>query len=94
MNLHKIHEYGGKVLDGTDGTLEMRDPNDNAHKRFQYRLIDGQPCRRTLPECGDYAPPAEWEPLDLTAMIAVSCGAYHPICDYFGSAPVITKIKG
>ena len=76
----KLVEHGGRLL--TDGTLEMRDPNDNARRRHQYRLINGQPCKRLLPARGDFDPPAAWEPLNLAALSAVTQG-YNPVLDYF-----------
>lgn len=81
MNKDKLREYGGQVF--ADGTLQMRDPNDNARHRYQYRLVNGQPCRRMLPDKGDYDPPAEWEPVNLAAIAATHQG-YNPILDYFG----------
>jgi hypothetical protein len=66
-----------------DGTLQMRDPNDNARHRYQYRMVDGIPSRRTLPEEGDYDPPAQWESVDLLGIAATHQG-YNPILDYFG----------
>jgi hypothetical protein len=83
MNRKTLAEYGGHIL--PDGTLEMRDPNDNARHRYQYRLVDGAPVRRTLPDRGDYDPPAQWEPMDLTKIPRVG---YNPISDYFGADPI------
>lgn len=80
MDRAKLAQYGGRVL--ADGTLELRDPNDNARHRYQYRLVGGEPRRRVLPEEGDYDPSAEWEPLDLRALAAAAHG-YHPVVDYF-----------
>ena len=84
MNRQKLQEYGGQVL--TDGTLEIRDPNDNARHRYQYRLVNGQPCKRTLPDDGDYDPPAQWEAIDLGGIAAAHHG-YNPILDFFGFDP-------
>jgi len=79
MNNQKLAEYGGKVL--PNGTMEMRDSNDNARHRYQYALIDGVPSHRTLPDKGDYNPPSQWEPLDLFAIAAIHQG-HNPILDY------------
>lgn len=84
MNPHKrLKEYGGYILNDGYGTLEMRDPNDNARHRYQYRVINGKPCKRTLPECGDYDPPAQWEPYDVRALARIYAGTYNPIVEYF-----------
>jgi hypothetical protein len=83
MNHQKLKEYGGRVL--SDGTLELRDPNDNARHRYQYRIVDSRPCRRVLPETGDYDPPPQWEPIDLPAIAATHQGC-NPILDYFFDA--------
>lgn len=85
MNKEKLREYGGQLL--ADGTLQMRDPNDNARHRYQYRTVDGQPCRRMLPETGDYNPPAQWEAVNLASIAATNRG-YHPILDYFEFDPL------
>lgn len=84
MNLQKIAEYGGRIL--PDGILETRDPNDDALDRYQYARIEGIPCRRVLPDAGDYDPPAKWEPLYLENLAWFRGGAYHPILDYFATA--------
>lgn len=84
MNHRMLAQYGGRLF--SDGTLQMRDPNDNARHRYQYALVNGVPSRRTLPERGDYDPPARWEALDLRGLLACA-GTYHPILDYFGYDP-------
>jgi hypothetical protein len=88
MNKTKLREYGGRILE--DGTLEMRDPNDNARRRHQYRLVDGVPSKRCLPAnsdtwAGETEPPA-WEPVDVE-VLRFSAGVYHPLLDYFGIEP-------
>jgi hypothetical protein len=87
MNARRLAEYGGCLL--PDGVLQMRDPHDNARHRYQYARIRGVPSRRTLPASGDYDPPARWEPLDLTRLLACA-GTYHPILDYFGHDQTFT----
>lgn len=77
MNRAKIAQYGGSIL--ADGTLEMIDPNDDAHHRYQYAVIHGVPSRRMLPARGDYDPPATWERIDVDSFPQ----GYHPIRDYF-----------
>lgn len=82
----RLRDYGGRIIT-TDGlrTVEMRDPNDNGHSRYQYRRREGKIERRVLAHDGtafrDTGSP--WErltPEDLIAM-AHTRGAYHPILD-------------
>lgn len=87
-----LRQYGGRMVT-TDGraTVELRDPNDNARRRFQYRrTLDGVvPLeRRVLASDGqsfrDTGSPWEamsWE--DFAALQSVR-GAYHPILDPLG----------
>lgn len=82
MKREKLAAYGGTILGS--GILQMRDPNDNAKHRYQYALIDGIPMTRTLPNRGDYKPPAQWTPIDLRAIAASHQGS-NPILDYFAS---------
>lgn len=82
----RLRQYGGRLIT-IDGrvVVEMRDPNDNAHRRCQYRreadgierrvlTADGQPYR-------DSGSP--WEPVDIDALRHVR-GTYHPILDPLG----------
>lgn len=69
MRSNRYAQYGGRVL--PDGTLEMRDHNDNSRTRYQYRLIGGIPHHRRLSCQG--AAFEEWTPYtntEIGAMIA------------------------
>lgn len=81
MDTERLAQYGGRIL--SDGTLEMRDPNDNARHRYQYAIIDGVPSRRTLPDTSDYDPPSRWEPLDIDVSLAP-----NPMLDYLTSITI------
>ncbi len=81
MNRQKLREYGGHILE--DGTLEMRNVNDNAQRRFQYKLVDGRPSSRILPEQGDYDPPVPWGTLNLGEIREAYGTTYNPVLDYF-----------
>lgn len=74
-----VKTYGGSILEG--GTLQMRDPNDNACKRFQYQWQNGVAVRRVLPSKGDWRDrPAQWEPFQWRENSSVHSG---PIEAYF-----------
>jgi hypothetical protein len=85
----RLCDYGGRMI-SADGiaTVEMRDPNDNARRRFQYRRrTDGGLERRVLMADGqpshDGSP---WEPYtdgDLHALRSQR-GRWHPILDPLG----------
>lgn len=77
MNRQKLIEYGGRILE--DGTLEMRNVNDNARRRYQYKTVDGHPSSRMLPEQGDYDPPAQWGPLNLREIRDAYGTTYNPV---------------
>lgn len=68
-----------------DGALQMRDPNDNAQRRFQFRLDgSGEPQRRLLPAEADRwldSDDHEWAPYDIPAHIWHDAG--NPIGRYF-----------
>lgn len=87
--MSKLSDYGGRMVQ-TDGipTVELRDPNDNAKKVFQYRrTTDGGIERRVLMEGGvPYPDGSPWESLsasDLQHLQSVR-GQYHPILDPLG----------
>ena len=82
--------YGGRIIE-TDGreTVELRDPNDNAQRRYQYRRTpDGGLERRVL--CSDGEPfldtgsPWEQMTVDEIAQLHARRGEYHPILDALG----------
>jgi hypothetical protein len=81
----QLRRYGGRrrSIDGQD-VIELRDPNDNAQRRFQYRRsadgIDRRVLTRDDQPMRDGSP---WEPVDLPALRAVR-GTYHPILDPLG----------
>ena len=86
----KLAAHGGRIIT-VDGkrTVELRDPNDNARCRFQYRRTeDGGMERRVLRENGepflDSGSPWEQYTDDEIARLRVMRGAYHPILDPLG----------
>ena len=91
----KIEEYGGRII-YIDGhrTVEMVDPNDNAHRRLQYRAIDAGIESRVLQANGkpfiDTGSP--WEPANLKAMLRMR-GNYHPIIDELSADIIRTTRK-
>lgn len=85
---NKLAEYGGRIID-TDGqkTVEMRDPNDNAKRRFQYRRAGDAIERRVLQSNGEpFRDGSPWEQMteDEVAQMRSVRGAYHPILDPLG----------
>ncbi len=87
-----LRGYIGSVL--PSGVLQMRDPNDNARHRYQWAWIAGMPCRRRLPETGDFIDGAVgWEPVSdqmrarIDSAIALArigrISTAHPIVDYY-----------
>lgn len=68
-----------------DGALQMRDPNNNARRRFQFRLDgSGEPQRRLLPAEADRwldSDDHEWAPYDIPSHIWHDDG--NPIGRYF-----------
>lgn len=85
----KLAQYGAR-LRTTDGrkTVELVDPNDNAKRRFQFRLTPMRGLeRRVLRSDGepmlDGSPWQELSTPELAALIAVR-GQYHPILDPLG----------
>ena len=91
MNVsEKLAEYGGKLIQ-TDGrkTVQLVDPNDNARRRFQYRLSEnGSIEKRVLRANGkpflDSGSP--WETLSVNDVLALQAvrGRWHPILDPLG----------
>lgn len=76
--------YGGRIL--PDGTLQMVDPNDNCRRRFQYRLVAGQPMRRVLRQRGEWREgPAQWEPVEPSVLTNRG-----PIAWYFSLADFLS----
>jgi len=95
----RLAQYGGRRIK-VDGqpAIEMRDPNDNAKRRYQYRAADAGIERRVLRADGspylDTGSP--WEPMtdaDLASLEAAH-GAYHPILDEVSKAAAILGRKG
>lgn len=87
---NKLAEYGGRIID-TDGrkTVELRDPNDNAAGRFQYRRAGLAAIeRRVLTAEGkpfiDTGSPWELMDFDAVAQLHMTRGEYHPILDPLG----------
>lgn len=85
----KLAAHGGRIIE-TDGrkTVELRDPNDNAKRRFQYRRSDDGLERRVLRENGEpfLDTGSPWEPMteDDIAQLRSVRGEYHPILDPLG----------
>lgn len=84
--MDKLVEYRGRrlVLDGR-AVVELRDPNDNARHRYQYRLGGATGIeRRTLPARGHAA--MEWESVGAgeIGIMHAQRGYYHPILDGLG----------
>jgi len=82
----KLHEYGGRIVT-VDGqrTVEMRDSNDNARTRYQYRRSsDGGLERRRLTSAGGTLD--EWTAYtaDELAQLRSQRGQFHPILDPLG----------
>ena len=86
----KLKEYGGRLIQ-TDGqkTVQLIDPNDNARRRFQYRLSQGGSIeRRVLRANGkpflDTGSP--WETFSSHELLALQAqrGQWHPILDSLG----------
>lgn len=87
---NKLAAYGGRIID-TDGrkTVELRDVNDNAKRRFQYRRTEhGGLEKRVLSENGepfrDTGSPWESYTEDEIAQLRSVRGEYHPILDPLG----------
>lgn len=87
---NKITEYGGRIIN-TDGrkTVELRDANDNAKRRFQYRRVGLAAIqRRVLTADGkpfiDTGSPWELMTFDEVAQLHSVRGEYHPILDPLG----------
>lgn len=83
-----LREYGGRML-VTDGlpTVEMRDPNDGARARHQYRVGADGLERRVLQHDGsaldDGSPWTTYSEGELL-LLRAACGTYHPILDSLG----------
>lgn len=84
-----LAEYGGRIIvvDGRE-TVELVDPNDNAQKRFQYRVNKARNVeRRVLCADGevmdDGSPWRELTDRDISYMQHIR-GQYHPILDPLG----------
>ena len=84
-----LAEHGGRITE-TDGrrTVEIRDPNDNAKRRFQYRRSDDGLQRRILRDNGepflDTGSPWESMTIDEIGSMLANRGEYHPILDPLG----------
>lgn len=89
---NKLAEYGGKIID-TDGrkTVELRDPNDNAARRFQYRRAGLATIERRVLTAGkpfiDTGSPWELMDFDEVAQLHMTRGEYHPILDPLDITP-------
>ena len=89
-NRNRLAQYGGRIVTIDDQrAVELRDPNDNAKRRFQYRRsLDGGLERRMLREDGsafiDTGSP--WEPYSEHELASLRSmrGQYHPILDSLG----------
>lgn len=87
---NKLAAYGGRIIE-TDGrkTVELRDPNDNAQRRFQYRRAGPASIeRRVLTAEGkpfiDTGSPWEMMSVDDVAHLHMVRDEYHPILDPLG----------
>ena len=85
----RLSRYGGRIIE-TDGigTVELRDPNDNAGRRYQYRRAAAGIERRVLRDNGQpfFDTGSPWESMtvpELSRMLAIR-GDYHPILDPLG----------
>jgi hypothetical protein len=86
----RLRQYGGRMIlvDGRR-TVQLVDPNDNAHRRFQYRLrARGGIERRILRHDGQpfIDTNSPWEPLSQQEEMALQLvrGEWHPILDPLG----------
>lgn len=80
----RLAEYGARM---EGDVLEMRDPNDNAHKIFQYRRSGTGIERRVLQSDGtEFIDGSPWEeiPPNEIRMMAAQRGSFHPILDTLG----------
>ncbi len=96
----RLAQYGARLrtIDGRK-TVEMVDPNDNAHARHQYRRTgDGGLEHRALLMDGspdaDGSPWVSRSPREIAAM-AGQRGQYHPILDPLGldNATVLALLR-
>jgi hypothetical protein len=80
--MDKLHEYGGRIImiDGRR-VVEMRDPNDNARTRYQYRLSTNGALEARRND-------GPWETRTATELAELrrQRGQYHPILDELGLA--------
>lgn len=85
---NKLAAYGGRIVATDDRkTVELRDVNDNAQRRFQYRRLDDGIERRVLMSNGEpFRDGSPWEPMteDEIAQLRSVRGEYHPILDPLG----------
>lgn len=88
-NRNKLAAYGGRIVE-TDGrkTVEMRDANDNAKRRLQYRRCDVSGIeRRVLMSNGKaFRDGSPWEQMSVDEIMHMHMqrGEYHPILDPLG----------
>lgn len=87
---NRLAEHGGRIVTiDEQRAVELRDPNDNAKRRFQYRrTADGGLERRVLQEDGsafiDTGSPWEQYSEQELASLRSRRGQYHPILDPLG----------
>lgn len=86
---NRLAAYCGRIIE-TDGrkTVELRDPNDNAKRRYQYRRCGPAHIeRRVLQGNGKpFRAGSPWEQMtvDEVAQLHMARGEYHPILDPLG----------
>lgn len=87
-DLKRLAKYGARlrIIDGA-AVVEMIDPNDGSHSRYQYRREAATIARRVLSSTGDII--TDWTALthsEMAALVGVR-GHYHPILDTLGLWP-------
>lgn len=86
----RVRRYGGRLIQ-VDGrrVVEMRDPNDNARRRFQYRAalgggLEARVLRADGQPFDDSGSPWERRSAAELAEMRAQRGEYHPILDPLG----------